>query len=201
MAAYCESIRDMMKSQYPAACEVWKAAPKGTISFLKSKGILKAQELQRSLEMPYSQGTDKKGWKEYKTAICDYLTMVCDSDLRLRSLMRDLANEIWEKQYTRFPKMPSPGSKQSGWIQINKKEMYTEGDWMIFWWAAGFITVTEERPSSSAFRARFNGDPTLQVLMVDHKRFAMFNALCAKDKQDAIGRVSKAVAAFTWDSL
>jgi len=202
MLAYCETIRDVVKSSYPAAYEVWKEAPQETISFLKAKGILEAHELDRSFDMPFKEGTDNiQAWQEYKTAIYDYLTLVND-DVRLKRARQDLANEIWVEHYKKFPRWPSSGSQQSDWVSLDRKQKYTDGDWIIFWSAGGSIRVTDDRPSSYTFKARFAGKPTLRVLKVDYKRFAKFNALCAKDKQGAIEHVKKnATAALTWDSL
>eukprot|EP01084_Bolivina_argentea_P218435 370689_1 len=205
LIAYCNSIRSVVETTYPSAYNVWIEEPKGTIAYLKAKGIIEAQQLLKEFDMPFKQGVDNiEAWKEYKQAIYEYLTII-NSDKRLKTARQVLSQEIWEIHYKRFPcwpKYPSNTTNQDV-IELNKRDKYIYNNkWFIVWSVGGSITIIDHRPERRIYKAKFNGKPTLRVLKVDNHRLHEFDTLCNKNRPKAIETVTKYIKApLTWDSL
>ncbi|ETO02074.1 hypothetical protein RFI_35362, partial [Reticulomyxa filosa] len=199
--AYCEQIRNVIEKNYPNLYEVWKEAPKGTLAALNAKGAIEAYEVNKEFKMPYHEGSDNiQAGKEYKQALINYLKLV-NTDVRLEKAREILADEIWKRHYERYPTWPKPGGNQKDTVAIDRKDSYEYKKEYIVWSCSGTITVEDDRPTTSEYKARFEGKPTLRILMVNRDLLSQFNAMCGNNKQLAIekakGYVNK--SAITWN--
>jgi len=50
---------------------------------------------------------------------------------------------------------------------LNIVAKYPYGGYLIVWACEGWITVTDEHPTSDKYMAKFSGSPTLKILMLN----------------------------------
>ncbi|CAG8670610.1 3041_t:CDS:1 [Cetraspora pellucida] len=206
LVSFEPSIYNNLKDSYPTIAELVQTHNEGTLAFLKANDALFPYVLKKSLEVKEPGDDNYKTWTEYLSAIEVYLEDLCNQDSvrrfkeHLRPARKELANEIHQKHYERFPLWPQVGQIQNSHVELGVANNYSSTPYIIIWACVGWINVQDSRPYKDKYIAEFNGKPDLKILALDNSKLRRLEELFKSDKNKALEQVSNR-GKLTWEEL
>jgi hypothetical protein len=204
--AYNENLQIAIKASYPGTYKLMKYNAKGTIKLLQACKVFNAKKVRKKIGTGHKDtGSDSvKAWADYKPAVLKYFEGI-NPDCRLAPAREKMTNKIYHQHYTKFPRWPPSGQKQSGMVNITDKDGYEieidGGQFFVSWSCEGDLTVTDNREDGN-YSAEFEGKPTLKILYVDFIELKRFEQLAISNEPQAKKMADKyQVKALKWDDI
>jgi hypothetical protein len=145
-----------LSRSYPNINRLLMYKKQATLEKLNAFGALKFQKFEHPISVSNCGSDNLLTWSEYKGRIITYL-LTLDADSKLERGREEVAKEIFDKHFERFPKWPSRGCVQRDYIAINKNNIYDYQTYTIGYVFCGALTVEDETNSSGMYKTNVNG--------------------------------------------
>ncbi|CAG8830486.1 4432_t:CDS:1 [Gigaspora margarita] len=208
------SISLLISESYPSISDLLKQNGQETMAFLKSTGAFYPFRLRKEIEVEEKGDNNFKTWEEYRNAIEMYLETICNEvkakhpksgieisfKEHLRIARKDLATEIHDQHYKKFPFWPSIGQKQKSKVELDVKDNYESHPYRLFWSCIGWINVKDCR-SKDKYYAHFDGRPDIKLLVFDLIKLNTIETLAKADFKLALEKIGGVKQALTWEDI